>query len=280
MSQLSPTGRFEKLLLSTDGSEFSAGAQRMAIALAKNCNATLHVMTVVITNPEYEALAPQLVEKAEHDAKTIVEAVQLQAEAEGVRCQTYLRRGDDPADETLGAAEEVGADLIIMGRRGKRKLARWMVGQATVKTVGGAHRPVLVVPRAAAMPSRRILLATDGSRHSDHAAANAAIIAKLCGLPLTVLSVVAASHSDKRRAEANDAIARVTSLLRNDGLTCEGMIAEGKPEDVIASTAHAQGADLIVVGNRGRTGLERFLIGSVSERVIGLADCPTFVACL
>jgi nucleotide-binding universal stress UspA family protein len=280
MSQLSPIGRFEKLLLSTDGSEFSAGATRMALALAKNCGAELHIMTMVITNPEYEALAPQLVEKAESDAKTVLDAVQQEAEAQGITCYPHIRRGDEPATETLAAAETIAADVIIMGRRGKRRLARWMVGHATAKVVGGSRRPVLVAPRAADMPKQGILVATDGSHYSDNAAANAARLAKLCGLPLTVLSVVASSHSDKRRAEAQEAIDRTIALLRKDGIECQGLLREGKADETIVATAKEQGADLIVVGNRGRTGLERIILGSVSERVIGLADCPTFVACL
>jgi nucleotide-binding universal stress UspA family protein len=280
MTQLSPTGRFEKLLLSTDGSEFSEGATRLALQLAKNCGATLHVMTMVMTNPEYETLAPHLVEKAEQDAGVILNAVRQQAEAQGVACQTQVYRGDDPADETLAAAEALSADAIIMGRRGKRKLARWMVGHATVKVIGGAHRPVLVVPRAAAVPSRRILLATDGSRYSDNAAANAAKLANLCQLSISVVSAVAASHSQARRDEAQQAVERVTQLLAQDGVDCEGLVLEGKPDEVIVNTAQQKGADMIVVGSRGRTGLERILVGSVSERVIGLAECATLVACL
>lgn len=277
--QLSPMGRFEKLLLSTDGSEFSAGATRIAIQLAKDYGATLHIMTMVMTNPEYEAIAPQLVEKAEQEAKTVLEAVRQQCEAIGVASEMRIQHGTEPAEETLAAAEAISADMIVMGRRGKRKLARWMVGHATVKVIGSAHLPVLVVPKAAAMPSRRILIATDGSRYSDNAATNGSYLAKLTHLPITVLSVVATSHSEKRRTEAQEAVDRVTELLRQEGLDCEGLVLEGKAGEVIASTAQQKGADLIVVGNRGRTGLDRILVGSVSERVIGLADCATLVAC-
>ena len=65
MAQICPTSRPEKLLLPTDGSEFSEGAIREAISLAKSCSSKLIVVSVIETNPEYETLAPQLVEKAE-----------------------------------------------------------------------------------------------------------------------------------------------------------------------------------------------------------------------
>jgi nucleotide-binding universal stress UspA family protein len=280
MTQLSPLGRFEKLLLSTDGSEFSTGATRLAMHLAKAYGATLQVMTTVITNPEYEALAPKLVEKAEQEAKAILETVKQQAQTAGIQCQTRMRHGSEPAEEILAVSEEIPADVIIMGRRDKRKIARWMVGHSTVQVVGRARCPVLVVPRAAVIPSQRILIATDGSRYSDNAAADAGKLAALLKLPLTVLSVMLPHHSEKRRAEAKEAVDRVTALLSQDGLACEGLVLEGKPDETIVNTAKQHGVDLIIVGNRGRTGLDRILVGSVSERVIGLADCATLVACL
>jgi nucleotide-binding universal stress UspA family protein len=51
----------------------------------------------------------------------------------------------------------------------------------------------------------------------------------------------------------------------------------GSPDAEIVACARERGADLIVMGSHGRTGLERLLMGSVSERVIGQAECPVMV---
>ncbi len=279
MTQLSPIGRFKKLLLSTDGSEFSFGATRLALHLAKDQGASLHLMTTVITNAEYEAFAPRWVEKAEEEAQLILHQVRQQAEAIGIPCQIWMRHGSEPAEEVLAVSEEISADVIVMGRRDKRKIARWMVSHSTVQTVGSAHCPVLVVPRAAEIPCKRILVATDGSRYSDNAAEDAVQLAKMLKLPLVVLSVILPSHGEKRRIEAKEAVDRVVEVLTQEGNICEGLVLEGKPHETIVKVAKEKGVDLIIVGNRGRTGLDRILMGSVSERVIGLADCPTFVAC-
>jgi len=275
--QLSPTGRFDRVLLATDGSDFSAGAVRAGIELAQRCGTKLNVLTMVLTNPEYAAIAPQLEERAELEALQIIEGVKTQADALGVTCEGRIRHGEDPAREIIEEAESGHYDLIIMGRRGKRRLARWMVGHATVQVIGGAACPVLVVPRAASLPNRRILLATDGSRYGDAAAAAAASLSSHCRLPVCVISVIKPGHSEARRAEAAQVVERISRLLAREGIEVEGRVGEGRPEEVIADTAKSVGADLIIMGSHGRTGFERILLGSVSERVIGLADCATLV---
>lgn len=275
--QLSPTGRFDRVLLATDGSDFSAGAVRAGIELAQRCGTNLNVLTMVLTNPEYAAIAPQLEERAELEALQVIEGVKTQADALGVTCEGRIRHGEDPAREIIEEAESGHYDLIIMGRRGKRRLARWMVGHATVQVIGGAACPVLVVPRAASLPNRRILLATDGSRYGDAAAAAAASLSSHCRLPVCVISVIKPGHSEARRAEATQVVERISRLLAREGIEVEGRVGEGRPEEVIADTAKSVGADLIIMGSHGRTGFERILLGSVSERVIGLADCATLV---
>jgi nucleotide-binding universal stress UspA family protein len=142
-------GSYKKILLATDGSEYSAGATRTALKLAANCGAQLRVFTMVFTNPEYEALTPKSVDKAEHEAHDIVELVRAAAAAQGLACDTAARHGEEPAQEIVAEANTWGADLIVMGRRGKRGLARLMVGDATFKVIGQARCAVLVVPRNA-----------------------------------------------------------------------------------------------------------------------------------
>lgn len=275
--QLSPLGRFEKLLVCTDGSEFSAGAVRVAVAMATKTQAHLTALAMVRTNPEYEALAGALVEKAATEARANVAAVAKLATAAGIACTPMVVSGEDPHREIVTQAEALDVDAVVMGRRGRRGLARLMVGDATAKVVGMAKCSVFVVPKAAEMWSRRVLLATDGSRCSDAAAVAAARIAECCTMPVTVVSALVPSHNAARRQEGRDAVARTVEQLRRQGVAAEGLTVEGEADQVVVDAAAATGADLIVVGTHGRTGLGKVLIGSVSERVIGKAACPVLV---
>ncbi len=273
-SQLSPVGRFEKILLATDASGFGAGAVRVAIALAGKSRGRIVAMSMVRTNPEYEALAHDLVERAEEDAWNYLDTVIATAQAGGVACEALLRRGEDPSHEIVEAANEVHPDLVVMGRRGKRGLARMMVGDATVKVIGNGRCSVLVVPQAADMWKTRVLVGTDGSRYGDAAAVAAGAIAKLCALPVTVVGALVPSHSETRQDEGRRAVERTVALLRQDGLDADGAVESGEADQVIMAAVQARKADLIVLGSYGRTGFGRALVGSVCERVIGQAACP------
>lgn len=291
--QTCPTKKIENLLLSTDGSEFSEGAVREAINLAKTCSSRLFALSVVETNPEYETLAPQLVEKEIEKARAYLEAVRERAAKENVNCEIVIHQGEDSYRYIVDEAAKRHAEMIIMGRRGRTGLKRLMMGSVTAKVIGHAPCNVLVVPRAARVEMKKLLVATDGSRHSETAAMEAVGIAKRCGAKLTVISVVPSEsvspfdivHSEMQRelitekeqraAECN--ITNIKDIAEKEGINVEGLIAEGKPYEAIVNTATEKNIDLIVVGSHGRTGLEKLLMGSVTERVIGLAPCAVLV---
>jgi nucleotide-binding universal stress UspA family protein len=267
---LDPTGRFERILVASDGSEYSAGAIRVATALARQNNARLFITGVAVYNPEYASTVPGLEAAAVEAARKAVQGA-IEAAA-GIAYDVVIAEAEDPYRGIVDAAEEYRADVIVMGRRGKRGLARSMVGDATARVIGHAPCSVLVVPRGAQPFSKGVLVATDGSRYGDAAAHTAGKLALAAQLPLTAVSAVLASHNEARRREAVSAVERIKARLVNQPVT--GVVSEGRPEQVILDQAQKAGADIIVMGTHGRTGLDRILMGSVAERVIGFADCP------
>jgi nucleotide-binding universal stress UspA family protein len=275
--QLSPLARFERLLVATDGSEYSEGAVKVAIAMAAKGGVPLTVLTAVIASPELDGLGSDGRGKMEADAAARLEKVENEASRQGVRCTKVIRYGDDPYREIVNEAKDSNADLVIVGRRGKRGLARLMLGDATVKVIGNAPCSVMVVPKAADMWRTRILLATDGSRSGDAAAVAATRIAHCCGNPVTVVSAQVPGHSDARQAEARQIVDRVVGHMKAQGLEADGLVNRGDAHTVIVSAANERAADLVIMGSHGRTGLGRLLLGSNSERVIGQVTCPVMV---
>ncbi|HEM46732.1 MAG TPA: permease, partial [Alphaproteobacteria bacterium] len=138
-SQLSPLGRFERFLVASDGSEFSAAAVREAIAMATKCGAQLHVMSLVATGPEHEALGESILKQELDAAQAHLDEVERQAAAANVSCETHLIHGQSVQQEIVDLADRIKADVIIMGRRGRRGLARIMLGHATAHVIGLAH---------------------------------------------------------------------------------------------------------------------------------------------
>jgi hypothetical protein len=275
--QLSPLGRFARFLVASDGSEFSASAVREAIAMARTCGAEVHVMSLLATGAEHEALGEAILRQEIEAAQGHLDTIRAEAIAAGVSCETHLIHGQTVDQEIVDLADRVKADIIVMGRRGRRGLARMMLGHATAQVIGHAHCNVLVVPRAAEMEGRHILLATDGSRFAEAAAVTAASLARLCKAGVTVVSVTVQSHAPERRAEAEQAVQRAVGHMRSEGTDAEGAVLDGHPADVIAALAREKHADLIVTGSHGRTGLERVLLGSVSERILNETPCAVLV---
>lgn len=144
-------------------------------------------------------------------------------------------------------------------------------------------------PPTTVAPFRKILVATDFSRHSVEAVTTAAALSRQCDAPLTVLTVyetlvvpsvpegepvppprimVAAYEHTAHLLEQAVAQARAAGAVH-----VEGIILQGAPFTEILACARTGGHDLIVVGTHGRTGLRHFLLGSVAERVVRRAHC-------
>jgi len=272
--QACPTARLEKLLLPTDGSKFSEGAIREAINLAKNCSSKIFVLSVVEMNPEFEALAPEIIEKMERETRQHLESVKSRALKEGVDCEIIVHEGEEPYRYIVDEAAKKQVEMIIMGRRGRTGLKRLMMGSVTARVIGHSPCKVLVIPETAKVSYRNILIATDGSKYSDAAALEAISIAKRCGSDLIALSV---ATKDKDLPSAKKSVEKISQIAEKEGLKSKTMTPRGTPYNVIVETAEKKNADVIVVGSHGRTGLERLLMGSVTERVIGQANCAVLV---
>jgi len=272
--QLCPIARLEKLLLPTDGSKFSESAIREAIKLAKICSSKLYAVSVIKTNLEFETLVPQVIEKDEKEAIEHLESIKTRASTEGVNCEIIVLRGEEPYQDIVDEATKNQVNMIIMGRHGRTGLLRLMMGSVTAKVIGHAPCNILVVPPTAKVECRNILIATDGSKYSEAATSEAIGIAKRCGSSLIVISV---ASSDAEITSAEDNVKKVVELVEKESIKIEGLTVTGKPYEVIVETSKQKHADLIVVGSHGRTGLERLLMGSVTERVIGHTESAVLV---
>jgi len=142
----------------------------------------------------------------------------------------------------------------------------------------------------------KILIATDGSKHSEKAAEKALEMARLTGGKVTALYVADVSNyfapvdmsyniadetiGGMRNLVLKDgeaAVKRVEEMAKAAGIQFEGKIIEGNPANDIMKFAEESKEDLIVMGGIGRTGLEKFLLGSVAEKVVRNSRVPVMV---
>ena len=133
-----------------------------------------------------------------------------------------------------------------------------------------------------------ILLATDGSTASEGASEEAIDLAVQVEARLIVVSVLGASSrpSEASAGAAGPADSRDTLTTKAQsivqrakaaGADATFLVWEGEPGEAIVAAAESENADMIVVGSHGRSGVSRFLIGSVSDYVVRHAHCPVLV---
>ena len=139
----------------------------------------------------------------------------------------------------------------------------------------------------------RILLATDGSAHSQAAVDEIVRRPWPPGSVVRVLSVfqpytppvtefvLAGATLDNMREQlqsgAEEIAGRAADVLRKTGLSTDTAVREGEPRSAIVDEASEWGADLIVVGSHGLTGLARWLLGSVAQAIVAHAPCSVEV---
>lgn len=287
----------DTLLVPIDGSDGAERAMAHALALASATGAAIHVLHVVDARGPLGALGARLDPEVGRDrGQSLLRTAADLAEAAGVPVTTELAEG--PAhDAILDRAAEDGCALTVMGRRGDPGTTARLLGGVTDKVLRGADRPVLVVPAAdrtdpEGIAYERLLLPTDGSEHSLAAAGPAADLAGLLGAAVHVVTAVAVDgpsdilDDDAARAaliedlegRAGDATAEAAARISPDGsLRVETAVVRGRPHRALATYVADEDIDLVAMGSRGRSGVSRRLLGSVTDRLLRSVDVPVLV---
>ena len=175
--------------------------------------------------------------------------------------------------------------LLVVGSQGLDALDRFMLGSVSTKLIHHATCPVLVV-KGEAVPLQRIALATDGSESS--AKALAFVLAKFrpnrstgkggqVPIHVSVIHVMPPVKYPGLEEANRKLIEQTVQKLIKAGFTAEPLCRLGKPAEEIMEVASTQHADLIVMGAKGLGAIARFLLGSVSTRVVQHANCTVLV---
>ncbi|MEK6744909.1 MAG: universal stress protein [Nitrospirota bacterium] len=281
-------GRYKKVLVAVDGSESSRNALLQAFRLAVEEKCWITVTSVVppftgdleLTGVRGDVLAS--LAKPYEDALRDAEKL---AREERVLIKTVREEGET-YERIVDLADAANCDVIVMGRRGLKKIDRTLVGSVTARVIGHTQRDVLVVPGGTTLGWKKVLVATDGSKYSGIAINKAVDFAKAYGGSLVVLSVVDVPmefYAEAPKAvedmihKAREYTAAVKKQAEAAGVKAESYVGEAEAWEAIVKLAQDQNVNMIVVGSHGRTGLRRLLMGSVTEKVIGHAPCPVLV---
>lgn len=265
---------FSRVLLATELTEFDAGAERIAFAMAQRCGVPLRVVIPVLSNAEFEAEMPELALRAEEEVAQRIGELRTRAATSGVELDIRVRRGAEAHPEIVGEAKEAQSDLIVLRRRGRQGfLARILVGEMVSKVIRDVSCSVLLVPRAAQFWTQGILAAVGDSSQKQTIAKTAGLIAGICNLPLTVLSV---AESESGLATAQSVNSAAVKEAATASLLVKGLVVVGKPVEQAVATAKGMNADLMVIG-RQRYHLFPFGRSGIMQNIAGSVEAPTLV---
>lgn len=249
---------YRKLLAGTDGSPTSAVAERAAAQLAARLGAQLVFVYVS--------------EAGSGDGPRILQAAVEMASAAGVAAQPELRTGE-VATSIMAAAADLRADLLVVGDHGMGDANRFSLGGIPDRV---AHfSPIDILVARTADPAKRphsynkVLIATDGSLTAHQAAGRGYDLATALGADVALVYV--------GDAMIGDIVLRDTAS-RLGGERIDRVVRKGNPAVQISRLAASANHDLVVVGNKGMTGSQRYIQRSVPNRVAHEAPVDVLIS--
>ncbi len=207
----------------------------------------------------------------------------------------------DPAEEIIRLAEHDRYDLIVMASHGRGALGRWTFGSVADRVVRSSTVPVMIVrPQDAPVEIgmaqiHRFIVPLDGSELANRVLPLVERLAQRLRHPVMLISVVpptdellgpaalaAFVSGDAVRRQREEIEARMrqaqeaaAARLEAAGIPTERRIVEGQPYAMIADAA--QPGDVIVISTHGYSGIKRWVLGSVAEKLIRLAGAPVIM---
>lgn len=283
--------KYKKILVAYDGSDSAKNALAVAAKLAKQDNSWIKVLDVVSSFDEDSEVTggSNTKDTIEGPAEKLLAGALEIAAKEGVEILTTLVQGE-PFERISAIAEDDDCDLIVMGRQGVSHFERELMGTVTARVIGHTTRNVLVVPETFKWDGKweSILLAMDGSPNCATANDVALEVAGQRSVRIAALTVTKTHISNESAAfsqAANRKIEMKAESIVNElkeravvmGLDAVALVKHGQPHQEITALAAELGVTVIVMCTHGKTGIKRLLMGSVTQRTIGHADCPVLV---
>lgn len=283
-----------KVLVAIDFGDPSLEALRQGRVLAHELDAALGVVHVLPATADLAALFPgaslRLVEDEEAATARLRQALEEHARKHlGLELGTsFVERGAADA-AIVERAQAWKADYVVVGSHGRSGLSRMLLGSVAERVARQAPCSVLVARPLSARGV--VLVATDLSAASLPAIEAGAALARRRNAKLVVISVlewpgaesvawaalfgpIPALPWEETRAARREAARRIIEqCLVAAGATGEVLLPDGSAATQIVRASEELGAELLVVGTHGRSGLERLALGSVAERAIRAAPC-------
>jgi nucleotide-binding universal stress UspA family protein len=296
------TGVYKRILVPLDGSKLAEEILPLAERVSRGCNIPLHLLTVVqqASVPATRAAGADAMKKAAQKAQdyllsVVSERISRSIDPEHVTMSVQIAQ---VADAIVQEAERVPETLIALSSHGRSGLTRMMLGSVADKVLHGTTAPVFLYAPREDMPVRQaedldtLLVPLDGSVLAEQVLPHAAALALALQLRMVLVRVTSTLADlaaegfyevtqpliDELEQDAIDYLDQKVSALQQQGLRdvdrCHltGAVTS-KILDVARDTPHS----FIALCTHGRSGVQRWVLGSVADQVISHVAVPVLV---
>ncbi|MDF9744479.1 universal stress protein [Natrinema salsiterrestre] len=280
---------YTQILFPTDGSEGASVAFDHVLDIAAAHDSTVHVLNVAdTTRDSVVRMRGDVVDVLEREGDRIVGDAVDRARERNVNAVSEVRQGT-PYSTIIDYADSRAIDLVVMPTHGRRGLERFLLGSTTERVVRRADVPVLTLTpdgESVTYPYRDVLVPTDGSDCAREALTVGVEIADAEDAALHLLSVITTTslgvdvRSDIQlttlEESARTILEGAASFAGDAGVDPVSETIEAGPSihDAICAYIDGHDIDLVVVGTHGRTGFDRYLLGSVTEQLVRTSPIP------
>jgi nucleotide-binding universal stress UspA family protein len=278
---------YRKIVVGYDGSDQAKDALAFGRQVANATGAELVLAGVFVVAPMWHGVDPVIRDQEAAFTR------ELETAAKSVDALVEPVRSTSPARGLHEAAEDTGADLIVVGSAHRGRVGQALAGSVGAALLHGSPCAVAIAPRGyrdeAVTSIRAITAGFDGSPESGIALDVATDLARATGAKLQLVSVAEVPVVGTGKGGASgwhalkEALEEQTrgqlAAARNqipDDIEVEATLISGDPVEALASVAGTPGA-LLLLGSRAYGPLHRVLLGSVSRGLIRLAPCPLIV---
>ena len=281
---------FDTLLFPVDESDGTTDVFEHVLDIATVHDSTVHILNVAdTTRDSVTRIRGDVVDVLEQEGEQLVRERADRAEQRGVSTVTDVRQGD-PYRIIIDYADAHAVDLVAMPTHGRQGLERLLLGSTTERVVRRSDIPVLTIQPGAAdelqYPYEDVLVPTDGSDYANQALATGVDVVNAEEATLHLVTVIALTslgvdvRSDIQQSmleeSATEVLDEAADFAANAGVEPVSKTIEyaASIPNAIRSYSNDHDIDLVIAGTHGRTGFDRYMLGSVTESLVRTSPIP------
>ena len=287
---------YDRMIVPLDGSHLAEQVLPYVHVVGKGLQCPITLVRVFDVPAMLEGVAGSTIDRVADelraDAGRYLERVKNTLNDIGTEVSVVGKQGD-AASVIIEEAEKGSTTIVMISSHGRSGVTRWAMGSVAEKVLQATNDPLLIIRDGtgegtlltegdkdpedwkALLNVSNIIIPLDGSSLSEQVIPHAVAFANSFGVPVTPVRV---SNSPNDDADNSEYLKNVAKRIRDEGLqSSDGQVLNGNPATAIIQITETIPNSLVAMTTRGRSGIQRWVMGSVTDRVVRHSNAPALV---